>query len=83
MLLHLTYLKHMALYKMTVGKHRFQEGITFLHRRGDEQPQFSLQFEARKRNCTGGQPTPKVSGNANPHTKAIFDCFSTVKPHFW
>ena len=41
----------------------------FLYKVRGEQPQFSLQFEARKRNCTRGQPTPKVSGNSNPHSR--------------
>ena len=40
------------------------------------QPQFSLRFEPRKRNCTGGQPTPEGSGNLNPRNE--FVCLTKV-----
>ena len=51
---------------MLVGKYRFQKDVCSLQS-GGEQGQFSLHFEARKRHCTGGQPTPKGRGNLNPH----------------
>ena len=59
MLFHLIYLKTSVLYKMLVGKYRFQKDVCSLQS-GGEQGQFSLHFEARKRHCTGGQPTLKV-----------------------
>ena len=66
MLFHLIYLKTSALYKMLVGKYRFQKDVCSLQS-GGEHGQFYLHFEARKRHCTGGQPTPKGRGNLNPH----------------
>ena len=66
MLFHLIYLKTSVLYKMLVGKYRFQKEICSLQS-GGEHGQFYLHFEARKRHCTGGQPTPKGRGNLNPH----------------
>ena len=51
---------------MLVEKYRFQKNIVSLQSEG-EQGQFSVHFDARKRYCTGGQPTPKGRGNLNPH----------------
>ena len=71
MLFHLIYLKTCVLYKMLVEKYRFQKNIVSLQSEG-EQGQFSVHFDARKRYCTGGQPTPKGRGNLNPHGNLWF-----------
>ena len=71
MLFHLIYLKTSVLYKMLVGKYRFQKEICSLQS-GGEHGQFYLHFEARKRHCTGGQPTPKGRGNLNPYGNLWF-----------
>ena len=71
MLFHLICLKTSVLYKMLVGKYRFQKDVCSLQS-GGEQGQFFLHFEARKRHCTGGQPTPKGRGNLNPHYIGIY-----------